>query len=187
MNAPTPWALEQSSGRSSPELGFSAEPRPGAVQCSPHQGLGLLVTADDAKPFLPTAFRHSFARNTNVFFIFFKGGERHKSEVWPWLVFSSLGCFIHIACPGSQWWRFTCFCLCAKSRSPWQAVYSLDRTMKDWHRKETFLPAKVLVHIYSTSVFLFSKSHLPSECNQSPGGLRNKRMNLFHMLSGPWG
>lgn len=33
----------------------------------------------------------------------------------------------------------------------------------------------------------FQKSHLPSECDQSPWGLRNKTVHLFHTLSGAGG
>lgn len=190
---PWPWpelhgqaGLADSSGRSSPELGFSAEPHPGAVQCSPHQGLGLLVTVDDAKQLLPAAFRHSFARNTDVFFLFQR--ERKDKNLIMTMIRFFKSSLLHS------------YCL------PWnpvedlhisvyvqrvdllgrQCIYLIGQWRTGTERKH-FFPAKVLVHVYSTSVFLFSKSHLPSECNQSPWGLRNKKVNPFHLLNGPWG
>lgn len=138
----------------------------------PSPRFGLACDSGWCKTLTVSSFQAQLSKKCRCSLSFLKGGKRHEAEVWPWLDFSSPGCFFLF--PGTQWWRLAYFCLCAKSRSPWQAVYLPDRTMKDWHRKETFFPAKVLVHVYSTSVFLFSESHLPSECNQSPWGLRNK-------------
>lgn len=54
----------------------------------------------------------------------------------------------------TQCWRFAYFCVYEKSRS-WQAMYLPERTMKDWHRKEIFFLAKVLVHHCLSCLFKF--------------------------------
>lgn len=133
----------------------------------PSPGFGLVCDAkvDDAKLLLPADFRPNFPRKADVFFLF----KREEKDMNPTMIRFFKPGLLHSYCiPWNQWWRFPYFCLCSKSRSTWQSLYLPDRTMKDWHTKETFFPARVLVHVYSTSVFLFSKSHLPSECNQSP-------------------
>lgn len=107
----------------------------------PSPGFGLACDSTWCETLTANSFQAQLPKKHTCILYFFKGGERHKSELWPWLGFSSLGCFIHIACPGTRWWRFTCVCLCAKNGSPWQAyIYLMGLWRTGTERKHFSLP-----------------------------------------------
>lgn len=91
----------------------------------------------------------------------------------------------------TEWWRSAYFCVHANSRSPWQAMYLPERTMKDWRRKETFFHAKVSVHhgLSCLFKFCFLISKKPSTIWMWSGSLRAKKQNSASVPRDerPWG